>query len=182
MNNFKKALYVSAVAVLALSFSGCTPMKSMMGIAFGNDDDVAYGDQLWEQMEKKGFNSVESNVHVGTEPHGNILEVIEGKIDGKTVIVKRNYGAKGLSIEQVKENRSKYLKAVTVMAKRDKGYDDANQNWFWVKYQPDGTYFKKMGMIPMVGRVAKGKDLGCIKCHSASPNYRFTDKSLIKQI
>jgi len=182
MSNLGKALSASAVVIFAISMSGCSPMKSMMGIQFGNDDDVTYGNQLWKSMEEKGFNSAESNIHVGTEPHGNILEVIEGKIDGKTVIVKRNYGAKGLTVEQVKQDRTKYLKAVTVMAKREQGYDDENQNWFWVKYKPNGTYFNKMGMVPMVGRVAKGKDMGCIKCHSQSQNYRFTPKSMITEI
>ena len=182
MRNLVKILGVSAVVALTLSMSGCSTMKGMMGIQFGDDDDVAYGNKLWKEMQAKGFNTVDSTLTVGTEPHGNILEVIEGKIDGKTVVVKRNYGAKGLTIDEVKKNRAKYLKAITVMAKREKGYDDANQDWFWVKYQPDGTYFNKMGMIPMVGRVAKGKDMGCIKCHSASPTYRFTDKSAIKHI
>ena len=182
MRNLVKVLGVSAVVALTLSMSGCSAMKGMMGIQFGEDDDVAYGDKLWKEMQSKGFNTVESNLTVGTVPHGNILEVIEGKIDGKTVIVKRNYRGKGLTIDEVKKDRAKYLKAITVMAKREKGYDDANQNWFWVKYQPNGTYFNKMGMIPMVGRVAKGKEIGCIKCHSQSPNYRFTDKSMIKKI
>jgi hypothetical protein len=182
MRNLGKILGVGVVVALTLSMSGCSSMKSMMGIQFGNDDDVAYGNKLWKEMQAGGYNTVESDVHVGTEPHGNILEVIEGKIDGKTVIVKRNYGGDGLTVDEVKNDRAKYLKAITVMAKREKGYDDANHDWFWVKYQPDGTYFNKMGMIPMVGRVAKGKEMGCIKCHSSTPSYRFTPKSMIKEI
>lgn len=182
MKDFRKVLALLAVAGSVVLMSGCSPMKSMMGIVFGTDDDIAYGNQLWQKMEDKGFNSVYSSVHVGTEPHGNVLEVIEGKIDGKTVIVKRNYGAKGLTVEQVKADRQKYLKAITVMAKRESGYDSDNQDWFWVKYKPDGTYFNKMGMIPMVGRVAKGKSIGCIACHAKSSNYRFTPKSMIKEL
>ena len=172
----------AVVVAVGVVLGGCTPMKSMMGIAFGTDDDVAYGNQLWQKMEAKGFNSVKGDLHVGTEPHGNILEVLEGKIDGKTVIVKRNYGAKGITVDDVAKNRAKYLKAVTVMAKREPGYDEDNQNWFWVKYKPDGSYFNKMGMIPMVGRVAKGKEMGCIACHSKSANYRFTPDSMITKL
>jgi len=182
MHNLVKIMGISTVVAFTLSMSGCSAMKGMMGIQFGNDDDVAYGNKLWKEMQAKGFNTVKSQLTVGTVPHGNILEVIEGKIDGKTVIVKRNYRGEGLTVDAVEKNRAKYLKAITVMAKREKGYDNANQNWFWVKYRPDGTYFTKMGMIPMVGRVAKGKEMGCIKCHSASPNYRFTEKSRIKYL
>jgi len=182
MKDFKKVLSVFVVIVSAVLMSGCSPMKSMMGIVFGTDDDIAYGNQLWQKMDEKGFNTVNSSIHVGTEPHGNILEVIEGKIDGKTVIVKRNYRGDGLTVEEVEQNRQKYLKAITVMAKREAGYDSDNQDWFWVKYKSDGTYFNKMGMIPMVGRVAKGKSIGCIACHAKSSNYRFTPKSMIKEL
>jgi len=41
-------------------------------------------------------------------------------------IVKRNYGGPGVSIDNISRDRSKYLKAITVMYKRESGYDSDN--------------------------------------------------------
>ena len=52
------------------------------------------------------------------------------------------------------ENPTEWLKAVTIMLQREPGYDD-NDNWFWVKYAPDGSVMKN----------PKGIKAGCISCH-----------------
>lgn len=62
-----------------------------------------------------------------------------------------------------------WLKAVTVMYRREKGYDPDNQDWFWAKYGPDGTLDTNPKGIPLAGRVAKGMDAGCIACHAGAP-------------
>ena len=77
-------------------------------------------------------------------------------------------GGSGLSKYSAETNR---LKAVTVMYKRESGYDSDNQDWFWAKYTPDGGLHIKeaQGMkIKLAGRVAKGKPEGCISCHRAA--------------
>jgi len=166
--------------------SGCTPMKVMFERPFGSSEDVAYGDKLWKELQARGYNTELSVLHEGATPHGQVVEVLEGKIDGKTVLVKRNYRGEEITVDAVKKDRAAYLKAITVMAKREAGYDTENQDWFYAQYKPDGSYVKKMGMIPVVGRVAKGIDnVNCISCHMASPtgNFRFTsDKTLIREI
>ena len=43
--------------------------------------------------------------------------------------------------------------AITVMAKVT-GYDSENGDWFWAKYDPDGTV------------TAEGSPKGCVSCHS----------------
>jgi len=83
-------------------------------------------------------------------------------------IVKRNYGGEGVSEQNVANNPSKYLKALTVMYKR-KGYDADNQDWFWAKFSPDGSLQSNPKGMKLAGRVAKGMPKGCIACHSAAP-------------
>ncbi len=59
------------------------------------------------------------------------------------------------------------------MFKRKKGYDSDNQDWFWVKYTPDGNLHKNPMGIPLAGRVAKGMEKGCIACHSGADGGDF---------
>ncbi|HHJ35622.1 MAG TPA: hypothetical protein ENJ87_07640 [Gammaproteobacteria bacterium] len=145
--------------------------KPMMQAPFGNADDIAYAKTLWHDMDKLGFNARPATLYVGGPPHGAVREVLEGNIDGRRVIVKRNYGGKGVSIKAVQADRSKYLKSITVMAKREAGFDPEDKNWFWVKYKPNGQLHNNPKGMLLAGRVAKGMDKGCIACHkSASGN------------
>ena len=97
---------------------------------------------------------------------------MEGVVDNKLVIVKTNYRGKDVSIENVKKNPKKYLKAVTIMVKK-KGYDPADKDWFWVKYAPDGTIMKNKKGMQLAGRVAKGMPIGCISCHQSASGADF---------
>jgi len=166
------ALMVSSVVAGSDKKMSEDKMKSEKMMApFGGADDIAYAKDLWKKMEAKGLNTTPANLYVGGPPHGKVREVIEGTIDGKRVIVKRNYGGKGVSLASVLKNRGMYLKAITVMAKRDKGYDSDNADWFWVKYKPNGEIMMNPKKMVLAGRVAKGSPAGCIACHaSASGN------------
>jgi len=160
-----------SLTVLLMSLSGYAADKSMMKAPFGNPDDVTYANALWNEMNKSGLNKMPATLYVGGPPHGKVREVLEGKINGKRVIVKRNYGGEGVSVKSVTGNRSKYLKAITVMAKREAGYDSDNNDWFWAKYKPDGKLHTNPKGMLLAGRVAKGMKVGCIACHkSASGN------------
>ena len=167
-------------ALSALVFVGCADtidkskrmddskkMHSMDKMAkmepvFGGDKDVAYAKKLWEQLEETKLNSIPATLYVGGPPHGAVREVLEGKIDGNRVIVKRNYGGKGVSISAVEEDRAKFLKAVTIMIKKD-DYDPKNADWYWAKYKADGTLDK----TPKGDKIA-GKFPGCIACHQSA--------------
>lgn len=171
----KPYLYGSLLAGVVL-LSGCTAMKVMIERPFGSSDDVKEASVLWNKLEKKGYIDAKSTLYEGSMPHGSIQEVVEGTIDGHVVVVKRNYRGENLTIDDVKANREKYLKIITVMEKREKGYDSENQDWFYAKYKPDGSLDTKMGIIPLAGRVGKGVDgMTCISCHSTAPDggYRF---------
>lgn len=155
------------LAVFLATFSTFTLGASMddKKMSFGNKKDISYSKYLWNELEKTKLNTVPATLYVGGPPHGPVREVLEGKIDGQRVIVKRNYGGKGVSIDAVSNNRDKFLKAITVMIKKD-GYDPKNNNWFWVKYKKDGSLHQTPSGIKLTGKVP-----GCIGCHqSASGN------------
>lgn len=141
---------------------------------FGGKADVAYGDSLWQALKKAhlvGPGAILSGVYKGTPPHGDVLETMQSKVTVRghtgTVIVKRNYGGKDITVEQVNGHRAQYLKWVTVMFKREKGYDPQNKDWFWAKYSPTGGYDKHpKAKVPLVGKVGSRKPgAGCIGCH-----------------
>jgi len=164
--------------------TGCQSMMSSMGmIPMGSGTDQEDAANLWavlKQDDLVGHDMARARVYPGTPPHGKILETLHKNVtvDGHTgiAIIKRNYAGPGVSVDSVKANPEKYLKAVTVMFKREAGYDPEDKDWFWAKYKPDGSLHskEKMGMdIPLAGRVAKGKDEGCISCHKGAPGGDF---------
>jgi len=144
---------------------------------FGGEEDVAFANALWKEMEQSNLvgksRIVDSNPYTGAAPHGMILDVSEQKITVNGIegdlVAKRNYGGDGLRIEDVSADPEKYLEAVTIMMKREDGYDDENLNWFYVKYAPDGTIMQNPKGALLAGRVAKGAPTGCISCHKAAP-------------
>jgi hypothetical protein len=135
---------------------------------FGGPKDVAYAEALWARMEELGFNTTPGTLQPGESPHGAVIEILEGTIDGNKVIAKRNYGGEGVSVDAVEADRAAFLAAVTVMAKREEGYDPDNFDWFWVKYGPDGTVDANPQGMALAGRVAKGMEAGCIACHQGA--------------
>ena len=179
-DHFIKLLVVLSVVVFVASCTTTGNKKTdeqqmtsekTMRPPFGNAEDIDYSRQLWAKMKAKGLNSTPANLYVGGPPHGPVREVLEAIIDGKRIIVKRNFGGEGVSVESVSQNRAAFLKAITVMAKREDGYDPENGDWFWVKYKPDGNLHTNAKGMKLAGKVAKGMDKGCIFCHqSASGN------------
>lgn len=100
-------------------------------------------------------------------PHGAFVKMYlnrtaiaePDKLPHGSVIVKENYGPDG-----------KALMAVTVMY-RSQGYDPEHNDWYWVKYRPDGTVDTtppEMGSMPVAGRFPM-----CIDCHSSADGKDF---------
>ncbi|MDR9482958.1 MAG: cytochrome P460 family protein [Salibaculum sp.] len=154
---------------------------------FGTEVDTDYAAELWSVMEEidmVGDDMVQSYPYSGVAPHGMMLETFytEATVEGHTgaLIVKRNYGPEGVSEGEVLSDPETHLGSVTVMFRREEGYDADNQDWFWVKYLPDGSLDKNPKGMELAGRVAKGADQGCIACHSGSDNYLFTNASIGK--
>ncbi|MBQ0757838.1 MAG: cytochrome P460 family protein [Amphritea sp.] len=167
--NIGKTVIVLAVASLLWGSSAVAEEP------FGDKDSVSYANDLWSFMvEHKlaGKDAIMTRPYTGAPPHGMILELIEQKatlmgVSGE-LVVKRNYGGDGLTIDDVINNPDKYLQAVTVMFQREDGYDSDNKNWFYAKYTPDGSLMKNPKGMPLAGRVAKGMPTGCIACHKAA--------------
>jgi len=171
-----------AAAAIALGSSASAQMAP-----FGTDTEVNYAGQLWEAMASAklvGDGMIRSFPYEGIAPHGMMLETFysEATIGGHTgtLIVKRNYGPEGVDEDAVLMDPAKHLGAITVMFKREAGYDADNNDWFWAKYLPDGSLDKNPKGMQLAGRVAKGKPKGCIACHSGAPgdDYVFTSDHL----
>ena len=119
--------------------------------------------QFWKSIKDAEYRNwwpwpgQSSDFYEGTRPHGAKLKVyVNRNVAGDlkqppagSIIIKENY------------TPEKKLAAITVM-KRVEGFDPENGNWWWVKYQPDGTVATQNGM-QVAGKVAS-----CIACHKTA--------------
>ena len=172
-----------AAPALAAALMMAAPQAFAEGPPFGKPEDQAYAAKVWAAMEAMnlaGDHMIRAFPYDGTDPHGKMLETFyaTATIDGHTgaLIVKRNFGPEGVDADQVLADPGKHLGAVTVMFKREEGYDPDNQDWFWAKFLPDGSLDKNPKGMALAGRVAKGAKKGCIACHSGAggDDYIFT--------
>ncbi len=149
---------------------------------FGGDEDQAYAQQVWQAMVDQnlaGEGAIMSFPYPGTDPHGMMLETFYSRatIDGHdgALVVKRNYGPEGVTVDDVLGAPAEHLGAVTVMFRREAGYDDETGNWFYAKYLPDGSLDANPNGVALAGLVGKNAEAGCIACHqNAGENYLFT--------
>ena len=145
--------------------------KKMMEMPFGGKADVEFAEKAWEVM--KGYDKwlIKSEMLPGQSPHGKFLKLYYNviNVDEKPyhVIIKDNFMP------------DKKLAAITVMIQREAGYDKDNNDWFWVKYNLDGSIDKSDQGMAMAGRVAKGMNMGCIACHKGAEgkDYLFANDS-----
>ncbi|MDW4548135.1 cytochrome P460 family protein [Defluviimonas sp. D31] len=159
---------VMTAAAAAFSATGAVAQDA----PFGSEEDAAYAALLWDVMVAErlaGDNAIIAFPYEGSDPHGMMLETFytRATVDGHEgrLIVKRNYGPAGVSVDEVLGDPAGHLGAVTVMFQRAEGYDDETGNWFWVKYLPDGSLDKNPAGMQLAGLVGKGADAGCIACH-----------------
>jgi len=177
MNCFAKRVSVLLGGLLVLSFASFGTSAA----PFGNPEDIAFGQKLWSAMEMNrlvGDKAFHPMPYETAPPHGNIVETLDGRIDidarNGVVIVKKNFGKRDeTTVEQVADNPAKYMTSITVMFKRESGYDPKNKNWFWAKYFPNGSLMKNPKGMALAGRVAKGSDKACIACHAGAPGDDF---------
>ncbi|MGH7477290.1 MAG: cytochrome P460 family protein [Longimicrobiales bacterium] len=127
---------------------------------------------LWQHLQQANYREAwqlwpgKGELYAGTEPHGMLLTTytntvaelglpdLQGTLPAGAIVVKENYMPDST------------LAALTVMLKAPGGYDPANNDWFWVKYNPDGT----------VADDAAGRAPMCAACHSqaAQQDYLIT--------
>ncbi|EAU43333.1 hypothetical protein FP2506_10826 [Fulvimarina pelagi HTCC2506] len=153
---------------------------------FGQAEDTDYAEKVWSAMVDKnlaGDGAIHAFPYTGSQPHGEMLETFytNAEIDGHSgsLIIKRNY--LGEEASDVLVDPGAAMDSVTVMFKREDGYDTENQDWFYAKFAPDGSLQSNPQGIPLAGRVAKGNaEAGCIACHSKATGEDFlytTDRS-----
>lgn len=153
---------------------------------FGTDSDAAYAKLLWDVMQAErlvGPEMIRTKPYEGTDPHGMMLETFytRATINGHTgdLVVKRNFGPAGVTADEVLSDPKNHLGAITVMFRREAGYDPEDKDWFWVKYLPDGSLDKAPNGMRLAGQVAKGMETGCIACHrGAGEDMLFTTDHL----
>lgn len=120
-------------------------------------NEVEYEDN-WSLWPDKG------ELYQGAEPHGMLLTTYlndrahgaltssAGTLPNHSIVVKENY------------TPDSTLAAITVMYKQ-RGYDAEHNDWFWVKYLPDGS-------VDADGE-ASGRVPGCIDCHGGASGNDF---------
>ena len=184
MIKFKRLLVAavaSAASVIVVAGLSVSDIRGAEDKQCCDKESVKYSQEIWKELLNRdlvGPNMETDTPYKGQAPHGAILESITTQLDvggnflgfgghNSKIVLKRNYGGEGVSIDAVSKDRAKFLKSITVMFKREKGYDPENNDWFWAKYKPDGSLATNPKGMPLAGRVMKGKDKGCIACHSA---------------
>ncbi len=176
-----RAKYLGLLTAAAIAVAGV--QATAQDKPFGTKMETDYAALLWDLMISEklaGDNAIRTFPYEGVDPHGKMLETFytSATLNGHTgtLVVKRNYGPEGVEAEQVLNDPAKHLGAITVMFQREDGYDADNANWFWAKYLPDGSLDKNPKGMQLAGRVAKGKEKGCIACHSSADgdDYLFT--------
>ena len=166
-----------AIALAALIAAPLSPSaQDEEPPSFGGPEDVAFAAGLWQALTEArlvGPRAIVAQPYEGSEPHGVILMTMSSEVavEGREapVIVKKNYMGPAISIESVATNPALFLAAITVMFRREAGYDPANQDWFWVKYKADGSVDVNPRGVSLAGRVAKNPEDACLGCHQFAP-------------
>ena len=170
----KIALLVGLGGGVALLTAG---QPAGMAKPFGGPKDVAFAKKVWKAIDGYTNWKLKTPVYKGQSPHGKWVQLHSTwvTIDGKAypVIIKDNFGGRGVTKEAVEADRDKWLVAITVMVQREAGYDADNDNWFWAKYGKDGMIEKNPMGMALAGRVAKGMNKGCISCHSQAGGHDY---------
>ncbi len=146
------------------------PSNVSSGPPFGGPEDVKDSEQLWKAMTDArlvGNKSITAMPYKGSV-HKTILMTLDSTVHvgGRTgmVIVKKMYQGPDISVDKVINDPTNGLKIVAVMFKRERGYDSDNKDWFYTKFNPDGTPQKNKKGKLMTGRAGK-----CISCHRSAP-------------
>ena len=135
----RKLNFLLAAVLTVGAAASAQPQET--AVPFGGPADVAFALELWEALQEArlvGRAAIESRPYEGVEPHGVILTTLQSTltIDGHegAIIVKNNYLGKSVSVTSVADNPRLNLGAITVMYRRETGYDPETRNWFWAKF------------------------------------------------
>jgi hypothetical protein len=127
---------------------------------------------LWKELTNMHYEQwapwpgQDTDFYPGRSPHGKKLKLFVNRTTfgdltdppPGSIIIKENYSP------------DEKLMAITIM-KRVEDYDPDNNDWYWVKYGPDGSVAQHEDM-QVVGKVQS-----CIACHARArgDDYIFTN-------
>lgn len=146
------------------------PMNAQYGNQYGNVVQQAaapaptFDDKLWNYLLRSKYKNwapvpgKSDAAYEGESPHGAYLKMYLNRLaagnadslPNGSIVIKENF------------TPAKELAAITVMYKTA-GYNPKAGDWYWVKYNTDGTVASKStpkGAMRLSGRVG-----GCIDCH-----------------
>lgn len=169
-----------ALALLMISSTAVPVSAQDQQKTFGFTSDINFASAMWSTLtvlRMVGPAAIMSKPYIGEEPHGAILTLLETTIavngQSATVLVKTNYLGESASVAAVSQDPAAFLDSITVMAQREDGYDPGNRNWFYAKYNPDGTLQRDPQGVTLAGRIGLNSPRGCIPCHRGAPGNDF---------
>lgn len=168
MTSIKTYIWI-AIAGFALScFTACgddggePPPPDNQDLLHAQDLWTDYGDTYgdWDRMP----GTLEFNPSMA--PHGDYARILVNDtamtdlaaLAEGSIIIKRNYQS------EAEEDYD----SVTLMQRREAGYSPEAGDWFWAKYNPDGTVQENADGDPLAGQIGLGAAMGCIPCHGTA--------------
>lgn len=147
-------------------------------LPFGGAADVQRAERLWPLLEERrlvGANAINTPLIEAREPVGRLIEVLGGSVsvDGtsRAAFVKRLY--QDVPEDVIDADPLAALEHVVVMVQAEAGYNPAADDWFFVRYGPDGAVLAAPDGRAEAGRLHAGSDTGCMACHRAAPGDDF---------
>jgi len=157
----RRTIIVMLAAGLILTFTGLSLAIHIGSEGTGDKSSLlTIGSNMWRHISKdEPYTKWElwpgtEKMYKGSQPHGAFLTTYVTKGARQAIEGKKGRFANGAIIVKENYKPDKTLAAITVMYKAN-GYNSEAGDWFWAKFQPDGTID------------AEGKVASCIKCHSA---------------
>lgn len=127
-----------------------------------------FEEKFWEYLKSNAYENwspipgESGDFGEGKGPHGAYFKMYLNrtaagateKLPYGSIIVKENYNAD-----------RKTLDAITVMY-RSRGYNPTEGDWYWVKFNPDGSVARNASSSPP--NKIMGRARSCIECHSSA--------------
>ena len=158
-----KRLSIAAIAVTAVAGIWLAlDSPDLASAQSARQDNRSFEDRFWSYLQDQKYTNwapvpgKSDGYSEGQSPHGAFLKMYLNRtaagnpkeLPNGSIIIKENYGPD-----------KKTLMAVTVMY-RTKGYNPVAGDWYWAKYNPNGTIAKmppEKGSMKIAGK-AKGRN------------------------
>lgn len=172
----RKPIATAATLILALT-AVSTYLLSPAAIAQqqqqerqpANERGERFAEEFWQYLTEAQYRNwapwpgQDMGFVPGQAPHGAKLKLYVNRtvaagaeeVPEKAIIIKENF------------TPDEKLAAITIMYRPEREYDPEHGNWYWVKYNPDGT------VATMNGNRLAGKVQSCIECHSTAQGDDF---------